>query len=61
VIDPCSITVIDYQPTRPFVVRVNDSGADLATLLSQPTKARKGGRRAASGSDAPVGGGAGPS
>jgi len=57
VIDPCSVTVINYTPTRPFVVRVNDSGAELATLL-QPRR-RKSGRRAASSGDAPVGGGAG--
>lgn len=58
VIDPCSVTVINYTPTRPFVVRVNDSGADLASLLAAP-KPKKGGRRAASSGDAPVGGGAG--
>jgi probable phosphomutase (TIGR03848 family) len=58
VVDPCSLTVVDYTPTRPFVVRVNDSGADLVTLLAPP-KQRKRGRRAASSGDAPVGGGAG--
>lgn len=60
VVDPCSVTVINYTPTRPFVVRVNDSGTDLATLLAPP-KPKKGGRRAASSGDAPVGGGAGSS
>ena len=58
VVDPCSVTVIDYTPTRPFAIRVNDSGADLAALLAPP-KRHKGGRRAASSGDAPVGGGAG--
>lgn len=57
VIDPCSITVIRYTELRPFVVRVNDSGTDLATLLA-PAKGAKKGRRAAAG-DAVVGGGSG--
>jgi probable phosphomutase (TIGR03848 family) len=58
VIDPCSVTVISYTSLRPFVVRVNDTGSDLATLLTPPKKVgRK--RSAATGSDAVVGGGAG--
>jgi probable phosphomutase (TIGR03848 family) len=58
VIDPCSVTVITYTDLRPFVVRVNDTGADLATLLAPPKKAgRK--RSGAASSDAVVGGGAG--
>jgi probable phosphomutase (TIGR03848 family) len=52
-VDPCSVTVIRYTPTRPFVVRLNDTGS-LADLV--PVK--KKGRRKAS-SDAVVGGGAG--
>ncbi len=58
VIDPCSVTVITYTSLRPFVVRVNDTGSDLATLLTPPKKAgRK--RSTTTGSDAVVGGGAG--
>jgi probable phosphomutase (TIGR03848 family) len=58
VIDPCSVTVITYTDLRPFVVRVNDTGTDLATLLAPPKKTgRK--RAAAASSDAVVGGGAG--
>jgi probable phosphomutase (TIGR03848 family) len=58
VIDPCSVTVITYTDLRPFVVRVNDNGADLATLLAPPKRAgRRRGQPA--GSDAVVGGGAG--
>jgi len=61
VIDPCSITVIRYTDLRPFVVRANDAGTDLATLLAPPKAARKGGRssRSAKSADAVVGGGAG--
>ncbi|SDS17524.1 histidine phosphatase family protein [Actinoplanes derwentensis] len=50
VADPASITVIRYTPTRPFVVRVNETG-ELASLV--PPKSDAG------GSDAAVGGGAG--
>lgn len=49
-IDPCSLTVINYTDTRPFLVRLNDTGT---TGLSHPAKRR---RRS---SDAAVGGGAG--
>jgi probable phosphomutase (TIGR03848 family) len=58
VVDPASVSVIRYTPTRPFVVRVNDT-ADLSALV--PPKPRR--RRAARSvsSDAAVGGGAGPS
>ncbi|MDQ2797281.1 MAG: MSMEG_4193 family putative phosphomutase, partial [Actinomycetota bacterium] len=52
--DPCSVSVIRYTPTRPYVIRVNDTGGDLAGFA--PTKKR--GRKKAAG-DATVGGGAG--
>ena len=55
VVDPCSVTVVRYTETRPFVARVNDNGGSVADLL--PPK-RKGRRRRGS-SDAVVGGGAG--
>ena len=48
-VDPASISVIRYTPTRPFVVRVNEGG-DLASLV--PPKSET------AGSDAAVGGGA---
>jgi len=54
VVDPASVSVIRYTPTRPFLVRLNDT-ADLTALV--PPKRR--GRRAASSSDAAVGGGGG--
>ncbi len=52
VVDPASITVIRYTPTRPFLLRLNDTGGDLASFA---------GSTSASGaeSDAAVGGGAG--
>ena len=55
VVNPCSVSVVTYTDTRPFVVRVNDNGASVADLLP-PTRRRRS-RRASS--DAVVGGGAG--
>jgi probable phosphomutase (TIGR03848 family) len=55
VVDPASISVVTYTDTRPFVVRMNDTGGDVAALI--PPKKR---RRRRPGSDAVVGGGAGP-
>jgi probable phosphomutase (TIGR03848 family) len=53
VVDPCSVSVVRYTDTRPFVLRTNDVGGDLAAFA--PPKRR---RRRPSG-DATVGGGAG--
>jgi probable phosphomutase (TIGR03848 family) len=61
VVDPASVTVIRYVPGRPFLVRLNDTGGDLAALVP-PKRPRRRGSKAAdavSQSDAPVGGGAG--
>ncbi|MGQ0625350.1 MAG: histidine phosphatase family protein [Sporichthyaceae bacterium] len=56
-IDPGSITAIRFTELRPFVVRVNDVGGDVAAY--HPAKKSKRGRKSARSSDAPVGGGAG--
>ncbi|WP_091322396.1 histidine phosphatase family protein [Geodermatophilus ruber] len=56
VVDPASISVVTYTETRPFVVRVNDTGGDVAAFVPPP---RKGRRRRKADSDAVVGGGAG--
>jgi probable phosphomutase (TIGR03848 family) len=59
VVDPSSVSVVTYTALRPFVVRSNDQGGDLGFLV--PRKgARRGRRKAAAGSDAALGGGAGP-
>lgn len=50
-VDPCSLSVIRYTEHRPFVLRMNDSGADLSFI--KPPRKTKG------ASDAVVGGGAG--
>jgi probable phosphomutase (TIGR03848 family) len=55
VVDPASISVVTYTDTRPFVIRVNDTGGDVSALLPPPKRHR----RARRSSDAVVGGGAG--
>lgn len=65
VVDPCSVSVVRYTALRPFTVRVNDTGGDLAGLVpARPRNpAARGARRrtpaARSDSDAVVGGSAG--
>ena len=44
VVDPASVTVIRYTPGRPFVVRLNDTGGALGSLVPP---ARPGGAGAA--------------
>jgi probable phosphomutase (TIGR03848 family) len=57
VVDPASLTVIRYTTARPFLMRLNDTAAPLATLVP-PKRTRQRGARPAD-SDAPVGGGSG--
>jgi probable phosphomutase (TIGR03848 family) len=54
VVDPGSVSVVRYTKTRPFVLRTNDTGGDLAAYLPPRTRRRKRGS-----DDAAVGGGAG--
>jgi probable phosphomutase (TIGR03848 family) len=54
VIDTATTTVITYTPTRPFVVRLNDSGSELASLAPKPKGRRR--KPAVRSSDAVVGG-----
>jgi probable phosphomutase (TIGR03848 family) len=53
---PCSVSVVTYTETRPFVQRVNDCGDDLRSLV--PPKRR---RRRRPSSDATPGGSTGTS
>ena len=55
VVDPASVSVVQYTETRPFVLRVNDNGGDLTGLV--PPAEEKG---EAPSSDAVVGGSTGP-
>jgi probable phosphomutase (TIGR03848 family) len=58
VVDPCSVSVVRYTATRPYVLRSNDVGSDLSAFVP-PKKRRR--RKAADSAadDATVGGGAG--
>jgi probable phosphomutase (TIGR03848 family) len=56
VANPCSVSVVTYTETRPFVQRVNDCGDDLRSLV--PPKRR---RRRRPSSDATPGGPTGTS
>jgi probable phosphomutase (TIGR03848 family) len=51
VVDPCSVSVVQYTETRPFVLRVNDNGGDLSSVVPPPEEKPS--------SDAVVGGAAG--
>jgi probable phosphomutase (TIGR03848 family) len=56
-VDPCSLTVIRYTPLRPFVLRMNDTGGEVASLRKpEPRRSRAMARRE---TEATVGGGAG--
>ena len=56
-IDPCSISVVRYTETRPFVWRTNDTGGELQALA--PPKRRRRRRAVAPSSEATVGGSTG--
>jgi probable phosphomutase (TIGR03848 family) len=54
-VDTCSISVVHYTETRPFVARVNDLGGDVAGLIP-PKPKRRSRKPAARSADAAVGG-----
>jgi hypothetical protein len=56
-VDPASVSIVRYTPTRPFVLATNTHDGDLSWLAPP---AKKGRRRPAPTADAAVGGGAGP-
>ena len=53
VVDPCSISVVQYTTTRPFVLRSNDNGGDLKGVVPVAPPQEE------PSSDATVGGGTG--
>lgn len=57
VVDTCSVSVVRYTETRPFVWRTNDNGGDLAALA--PPKRRRRRRATPKDSEAVVGGSTG--
>jgi probable phosphomutase (TIGR03848 family) len=58
VVDPASVSVVRYTELRPFVLRMNDAGADLSWLQPPARRTRRARKQASS--DAVIGGGAGP-
>jgi broad specificity phosphatase PhoE len=40
-VDPASLSVIQYTPLRTFVVRVNDSGGGVEALVPRPPSRRR--------------------
>nr|WP_211177511.1 MSMEG_4193 family putative phosphomutase [Pseudonocardia acidicola] len=54
VVDTCSVSVVHYTETRPFVARVNDLGGDLTSLIPPKPKRRRAPARRSS--EAVVGG-----
>ncbi len=57
-VDPASISIVRYTDTRPYVVTLNSTTAELAKLFPPPAKRP---RRRARDTDAAVGGGLGAS
>jgi probable phosphomutase (TIGR03848 family) len=43
-VDPASLTVIQYAALRPFVIRVNDTGGGVEALIPKPPSRRRRGR-----------------
>lgn len=59
-VNPASVSVVRYTETRPYVVTMNSSGSDLASMFPPRKPVDKRSRRGRSASDdAPVGGGLG--
>jgi probable phosphomutase (TIGR03848 family) len=68
-VDPCSLSVIRYTPLRPFLLRMNDTGGELSTLVrpgpgdggraAGTPESAPAGRGRPGDSDAAIGGGAG--
>ena len=66
-VDPCSVSVIRYTPLRPFVIRMNDTGASVPrpagaeSAAGQPgiANGQAAGHSGVSEGDAVIGGGAG--
>jgi len=56
-VDPASISIVRYTASRPYVITLNSTNADLARTFAPPAKKPR--RRAKASDDAAVGGGLG--
>jgi probable phosphomutase (TIGR03848 family) len=59
-VDPASVSIVRYTPSRPFVLATNTHAGDLS-WLAPPRKTRRRKTSPSASDDAAVGGGAGPS
>ena len=57
VVEPCSLSVVRYTETRPFVLRINDTGGDLSGVIPPEPPEKE--QAAPLSSDAVVGGSTG--
>ena len=58
-VDPASVSVVRYTSRRPFLLRTNDTGGDLASVVPPPPKPDAADDAGADDGDAAVGGGSG--
>jgi len=50
VVDPASVSVVRYTDTRPFVLRVNDTGGELASIVPKAPESAESGEATVGGS-----------
>ncbi|HYP44417.1 MAG TPA: MSMEG_4193 family putative phosphomutase [Propionibacteriaceae bacterium] len=55
-VDPASVSIVRYTSVRPYVIKVNSTSSDLASLLPPPGRKQRSRRKPP---EAPVGGGLG--
>jgi broad specificity phosphatase PhoE len=60
-VDPASVSIVRYTDARPYVLATNTHAGDLSWLVPPPPKRGRKRAAATATTDAPVGGGAGPS
>lgn len=60
VVDPASVSIVRYTPSRPYVLATNTHGGDLTWLAAPPPEKGTAPAAPSGEADAVVGGGAGP-
>ena len=53
VVEPCSVSVVRYTDLRPFVLRVNDTGGEVQSLLPPKRRRRRASTRSTTGTTLP--------
>ena len=54
VVDPCSVSVVRYTEQRPYVLRSNDTGGDLAAFVAAEAHGAPAARRTRRSAAAPA-------